>query len=254
VANLLSCNLGSYRGHYEAGLNHLPTIGVKHVEIGLPSADEVENVLANLAAHGLRPATVMAHAEVKTDEFVDQFVSHCAVASRTGVKVIFTSVHAGETPKADAYARLRKVGDEAAKYGLLIAMETHPDLMQNGDNALETLRAIDHPNIRMNFDTANIMYYNEGTTTVAELEKIAPYVASVHLKDSNGRPHAWDFPTIGTGIVDFPRVIRILNDVGFTGPFTMELEGVEGQQFNADDACEDVAASVAYLRSIAEFE
>ncbi len=254
MANLLSCNLGSYRGHYEAALNHLPTIGVKHVEIGLPAADDVDSVLANLAAHGLTPATVMAHADVSTDAFVEAFVSHCALASRTGAKVIFTSVHAGETPKAEAYARLRKVGDEAAKYGLLIAMETHPDLMQNGDNALETLRAIDHPNIRMNFDTGNIMYYNEGTTTVAELEKIAPYVASVHLKDSNGRPHAWDFPTLGTGIVDFPRVIRILNGVGFAGPFTMELEGVEGQQFNADDACEDVAASVAYLRSIAEFE
>jgi inosose dehydratase len=171
-----------------------------------------------------------------------------------GVKVIFTSVHAGETPKTAAYDRMRRVGDEAAKHGLLIAMETHPDLMQNGDNALETLTAIDHPHIRMNFDTANIMYYNEGTTTVAELRKTAPYVASVHLKDSNGRPRAWDFPTLGTGIVDFPEIIRSLNGVGFYGPFTMELEGVEGQQFDADDACEDVAASVAYLRSIADFE
>jgi len=254
VANLLSCNLGSYRGHYEAGVNHLPTIGVKHVEIGLPAADAVDKVLADLAAHGLSPATVMAMGDISTDAVVEQFARFCEVASRTGATVIFTSVHAGETPKEAVYERMRRAGEAAARHGLLIAMETHPDLMQNGDNALETLRAIDHPNIRMNFDTANIMYYNEGTTTVKELQRIAPYVASVHLKDSNGRPFAWDFPTLGTGIVDFPQIVHILNDIGFYGPFTMELEGIEGQSLNAEEACEDVAQSVAYLRSIAEFE
>jgi L-ribulose-5-phosphate 3-epimerase len=253
LANLLSCNLGSYRGHYEAGLSHLPTIGVKHVEIGLPSADDVDRVLADLAAHGLRPATVMANGDPASDAIVDQFAGFCGVAAETPARVIFTSVHAGETPKTDVYARMRQIGDIAAEYGLLIAMETHPDLMQNGDNARETLQAIDHPNIRMNFDCANIMYYNEGTTTVAELEKIAPYVASVHLKDSNGRPRAWDFPTLGTGIVDFPRIIAILNSVGFHGPFTMELEGIEGQHLNAEEASTDVAQSVAYLRGIAEW-
>lgn len=254
MANLLSCNLGSYRGHTQAGLNHLPTIGVKHVEIGLPAADEVEKSIADLAAHGLSPATVMAHGDISTDAVVEQFVGFCAVASRTGAKVIFTSVHAGETPKEAVYERMRRVGETAARHGLLIAMETHPDLMQNGDNALETLLAIGHPNVRMNFDTANIMYYNESTTTVKELQKVAPYVASVHLKDSNGRPFAWDFPTLGAGIIDFPEVVRILNGVGFHGPFTMELEGIEGQSLNAEEACEDVAQSVAYMRSIAEFE
>jgi sugar phosphate isomerase/epimerase len=254
MPNLLSCNLASYRGHVEKAYEHLPTIGVKHVEIALPPMDKADEVMANLAAHGLSPATLMASGDIASDAIVEQFAGFCDVARKMGVTVIFTSVHAGEIPKPTVYERMRRVGEEAAKRSVLVAMETHPDLMQNGDVAMETLRAIDHPNIRMNFDTANIMYYNEHTTTRDELSKVARHVASVHLKDSNGRPRAWDFPTLGDGVIDFRRCIRMLNEVGFHGPFTMELEGIEGQKLNAEEAAEDVAKSVAYLRRIAEFE
>ena len=254
MANILSCNLGSYRGHLEAAYAHLPTIGVKHVEFGLPGADGIPALMAKLQSHGLSPTTVIASADIASDAYPEQWADICARATTLGVRVVFTSVHAGEIPRETVYARLRAAGDVAAEHGLKIAMETHPDLMTNGTIACETLEAIDHPNIGMNFDCANIMYYNEGTTTVAELEKVASRVFSVHLKDSAGFYKTWNFPTLGQGIVDLPRVFEILNGVGFYGPFTMELEGIEGQRFNAEEACADVAASVAYLRSIAQFE
>jgi sugar phosphate isomerase/epimerase len=254
VANILSCNLGSYRGHLDAAYEHLPSIGVKHVEIGLPAPDDIPAVLANLASHGLSPATVMASADIGSDAFAEQWAAIADGAVSCGVKVVFTSIHVGDKPREEAYARIRAAGDECAGRGVTMAMETHPDLMTNGSVALATLQAIDHPNVRMNFDTANVLYYNEGTDTVAELTKVAPYVASVHLKDSAGVYHGWNFPTLGQGIVDFPTVFHMLNEVGMFGPFTMELEGIEGQRFNAEEACADVAASVAYLRSTAEFE
>ena len=254
MADILACNLGSYRGHLDAAYEHLPTIGVKHVEFGLPGADDIPALMAKLASHGLSATTVIASADIASDAYPDQWADICERATQLGVKVVFTSVHAGENPREAVYARLRAAGDVAAKHGIKIAMETHPDLMTNGTVAAETLQAVDHPNIGMNFDCANILYYNEGTTTVAELERIASRVVSVHLKDSAGFYKTWNFPTLGQGIVDFPRVFEILNGVGFHGPFTMELEGIEGQRFNAEEACADVAASVEYLRSIAEFE
>jgi L-ribulose-5-phosphate 3-epimerase len=254
MKNLLSCNLVSYRGHTEKAYAHLPTLGIRHVEIGAPAPERATPVMAELARHGLVPATIQGFSDAGSDTIVDDFVGYCATARAMGVRVIFTSVHAGETPLEDVYARMRRVGDVAAEHGLMVAMETHPDLMTNGDVALRTLTAIGHPAVGMNFDTANIYYYNESTTSAAEVRKVAAHVVSVHLKDSNGRPRAWDFPTLGRGVVDFPAIIGILNDEGFTGPFTMELEGVEGQQFSAEEAAEDVASSVAYLRSIAEFE
>ncbi|HJN18092.1 MAG TPA: sugar phosphate isomerase/epimerase family protein [Armatimonadota bacterium] len=253
MANVLSCNLVSYRGHVEAAYKHLPEIGVKNIEIPIPAMSEVVQVMNRLALVELAPTTLMASAEIGSDEYAGQFAQHCDVAAKMGVEVIFTSVNAGEVPKDDAYRRLHEAGVEAAKRGVTIAMETHPDLMTNGDVAVETLTAVDHPNVRMNFDTANIHYYNEDTTTEAELQKVAHLVAGVHLKDTSGEYKTWNFPTLGTGVVDYPEVFRILNGEGFDGPFTMELEGVEGQKFNAEEACDDVAKSVAYLRTFATF-
>ena len=38
--------------------------------------------------------------------------------------------------------------------------------------------------------------------------------------------------TFGEGIVDFKTVFDRLNAHGFHGPFTMEIEGVEGESLN----------------------
>jgi inosose dehydratase len=102
--------------------------------------------------------------------------------------------------------------------------------------------------VRINFDTANIYYYNAGADAVAELRTILPYVEGVHLKDTRGGPQQFDFPTLGEGVVDFPGVFGLLNSRGFFGPFTMELEGTKGLDRDEAQIKQHVAESVAYLR------
>ena len=53
---------------------------------------------------------------------------------------------------------------------------------------------------------------------------------------------------LGEGIVDFPAVFRLLNERGFQGPFTMELEGIGGENLSEEQQQQRVAASVGYLR------
>ena len=83
-----------------------------------------------------------------------------------------------------------------------------------------------------------------------ELEKIRSYVASVHLKDTNGKPKTWYFPTLGEGVVDFPKVFQLLNEVGFHGPFTLEMEGIQGENLSFEETHQRIVDSVNYLRSI----
>jgi inosose dehydratase len=144
------------------------------------------------------------------------------------------------------------MGDIAAQLGVKVAMETHPDLITNGDVASQTMRAIAHPNVGINFDTANIYYYNEGTDSVTELRKVLDHVFSVHLKDTNGKPRTWYFPTLGQGVVDFPAIFQLLLDRGFRGPFTMELEGIEGENLTEEQQLQRVAQSFDYARGIVE--
>ena len=89
------------------------------------------------------------------------------------------------------------MGDIAKKHGVIVALETHPDLGANAAAHLETMRQINHPNVRVNFDTGNITFYNKGTDAVAELKKIIDYVATVELKDHNGQYMDWNFPVLG---------------------------------------------------------
>ena len=57
-------------------------------------------------------------------------------------------------------------------------------------------------------------------------------------------------PTLGEGVVDFKAVFQTLNDAGFYGPFTMELEGIEGENLDEAGAQARVAGSLQHLKDI----
>jgi inosose dehydratase len=170
------------------------------------------------------------------------------VAEILGAKRIFVSVHAGDLDRKIAYQRLRSVGDVAAEAGVIVMLETHPDMATNGDVARRTMEAVNHPNVRINFDTANIYYYNKGVDGVVEMKKVLDFIEGVHLKDTNGKFGRWYFPTLGEGIVDFRQVRELLNGRGFFGPFTIEIEGIKGENLTLEQTLERMEKSVQHLR------
>ena len=97
-----------------------------------------------------------------------------------------------------------------------VVMETHPDMITNGTVARQTMQGVNHPNIRVNWDTANVYFYNEGIDGVEEMNKTVEYISAVHLKDTSGGYREWYFPALGEGVVDFPKVFRTLNARGST--------------------------------------
>ena len=97
-------------------------------------------------------------------------------------------------------------------------------------------------------------YHRRDVTAEGELAKVIDYVASVHLKDTTGGYECWDFPALGAGVVDFPKVLSMLADRQFAGPLTMELEGTEGVKLDEDAQLKYVEDSAAYLRGIGAFD
>ena len=248
--NLLACRIASYGKYSESAYEHLPTIDVTHVEIPTPAPDEIEQVKAKLAKYGLSASSLQAEIEVESADVADLLVPTLEAAVALNTKILFVSVHAGELDKQMVYGRLRLAGEKAAEYGITIGMETHPDLITNAAVAIETMKGVDHPNVRVNYDTANIHYYNQNVDHVDEMKQVIDYIGSMHLKDTDGGYKTWCFPTFGEGIVDFKTVFDVLNDQGYHGPFTMEIEGVEGEDLDEAQTCQRVADSVAYLRRI----
>lgn len=248
LENLLSCRPASYQEFADGAYAHLASIGVKYVEIPVPSDIDVE--LAKLTKHGLKALSVQAACELETEDGVERFGSQIDVAVNLGVKFMFVSANTRGKDKSVCYERLRRMGEAAAAQGVTIVLETHPDLVTNGEVGRQTMAGVNHPNVRINWDTANVYHYNEGIDGIAELQKVIEFIGAVHLKDTSGKFKAWNFPAFGEGVVDFKEVFRLMNARGFYGPFTMEIEGVEGESLDRAATEARVAKSVAHLRSL----
>ncbi len=247
---LVSCRPASYGKHIDLAWAHLPTLGIRYVEVPIPSSDEIDRTRGLLESNGLLVGSFQGRCEVADENVAADLAAQCDVCKAFDARRLFVSVKAGELDRQVVYDRLRAAGDEAGKRDVIIILETHPDLVTNGDVGAETMAGVNHPNVRINFDTANVYYYNKGVDAVSEIRKVLDDVEGVHLKDTDGGYQKHYFPTLGTGVVDYPAIVELLADRGFTGPFTIELEGMAGVEMTADEQKQYVADSVAYLRKI----
>jgi sugar phosphate isomerase/epimerase len=253
AGNIIACRKGSY-GAYEVGAyEHLASLGVRHVEILVPPIEQLEATQAELARWGLTASSLHGECDLDRVDVAAQVEAQMPAFAALGAKIMFASVRAGATPRETAYARLKEVGDVAARHAVTVVLETHPDLITNGEVALETMRAVDHPQVQVNFDTANVYFYNQGIDAVAELRKVVAHVGAVHLKDTDGGYRSWHFPALGRGVVDFREIFATLDAAGFEGPYTLEIEGIEGEEATEQLVCDRIAESIAYLRGLGRF-
>lgn len=168
------------------------------------------------------------------------------IAADLGLDVV--SFHAGFLPeggRAEVVDRVRRLADvfgEACNGGVLL---------ETGQETAETLeaflRAVDRPDVHVNFDPANLLLYGMGDPVPA-LKRLLPRVLQVHLKDARrpAAPGRWgEEVVVGTGEVDWPAFLKILADSGFTGPLVVEREA------GADRIC-DIRAAVDFIQKTLE--
>jgi len=253
-AHPLAVRVMSYGKFQEGAFAHLDSIGVKYVFMSVPSPDEADSVMQKLKEHGLKPVVLRGEADLSKPEAPEQLGVQAETCAKMGVTFMFISAKRNDAPKEAVFDRLRQAGERARKAGVTITLETHPDLGTNGDIQVETMKAINHPNIRVNFDTANITYYNKNTDAAAELKKSIDYVATVEFKDHNAEFETWNFPVLGQGKVNFPEILSLLKEHGYKGAITIEFEGVKGVELNEEQTRKAIADCVTYVRSIGSFE
>ncbi len=249
MANFIACRIGVYAGAdnpYEL----LAQAGVAGAEVNPRPDMDYEAEAKKAEAAGVKISSFSTGIVLGDPDNLEAFKRVIDGASSVGTKIIFISVKGGDEDQSVLFDRFRSIGDYAQERGVTLSVETHEPYGHNGDVAVQTMQALNHPAIGMNFDTANIYYYNENVDTVEELKKEIEYVRSVHLKDTFGGYHDSNFPVLGEGIVDFPEVFRLLGERGFTGPYTMELEGPLTAGKSLEERHAAVVACMDYLKSI----
>lgn len=143
-----------------------------------------------------------------------------------GVK--YMSLHAGFLDAEDRQAfgkyvqRVTWMRDEAAKYGVMIILESG---QETAAELVDFMRTV--PGIGINFDPANMILYAKGCPIEA-VHLLKPWIRQVHIKDAllTTKPGEWGTEVRwGDGQVGGKKFLQTLENLGYTGNYVIEREG-----------------------------
>lgn len=252
MTHAIACRPGCYDLPLPAALSELKRAGVNYVELDAPADGNYAQLSTIAGDAGMTITSLGVGAQI---DDLDQLRALNRVvdgAQQIGVQVIFLAASLKLFSYDDGVALLKSPAEHARRADVILSLETHAPFAHNGATARQTVEAVGSAGLGYNYDSANIYYYNpKGIDTIAELTKALPYVSSVHLKESaRGEPEQFDFPVFGEGIVNFPAVFAVLDAYGYTGPYTMELEGPLVDGLPVAERSAKVRACLDYLKSI----
>jgi sugar phosphate isomerase/epimerase len=203
---------------------------------------------------GFIPVRYRAEREARTYEVID-------ATAAMGVPIF--ACHIGFVPDDHTHPdyvavreMVRRICDYCAKHNIVFALETG---QEPAESLLHFLEDVERPNLKLNFDPANLILY--GTSEpIAALQLVGKHVVSVHAKDGNW-PDKTKPGTLGTemplgqGSVGMANFVNTLKAVGYTGPLTIEREVSLEQDMNDRHQAklahvDDIKAAIALLESL----
>jgi inosose dehydratase len=219
----------------ETALDELAALGVRYVEPA--SVDKIFQHLVEedfcparanwlrreLGARGLACLSLSAHMDLTGADAVERFHRRLEFARNIGARCV-NSI-AGPADRRDEFRRnIPAIADRARDLGVVIALENHGDLLDREQQILDFIREVNHPAVRLNYDTGNAWYYSKGTVDpVAELALLAPVVAHVHVKTPEIVEGVLRWTALGDGLLELPGIARVLQERMPGVPVSYEL-------------------------------
>ena len=157
----------------------------------------------------------------------EAFAKAAAITAGLGSKYIMMHVgfldHSDHAYAKKFYDRVRYLGDRAGEAGVTLLMETGQESAEDLQRFVETLN---HPNVLLNFDPANMILYNKDEPAAA-FRRLAPWVRHIHIKDAvrTATPGTWGSEvTWGEGQVNSFAFLNTLAECGYEGAVAIERE------------------------------
>jgi sugar phosphate isomerase/epimerase len=179
-----------------------------------------------LNRYSLTPVALSGHSNLTTPRGLKDAFRALDLCERMGIPILNTAVggpEAGEENEDAFLANIEELADYAAEHDVTITLEIHGHLTSTGQKARTLVEKVARSNIRINYDTANCEYYG-GVRAEDDLAYAILLLALCHLKDKVGGVGVWNFPAIGSGHVDFARLLGMLRRGGYQGPCSVEIE------------------------------
>jgi L-ribulose-5-phosphate 3-epimerase len=234
-----------------ATLREVKSYGVRSGQLGFPGSLPLHNAAAEwdraLTAERFIPVTAFC-------SYVGEDYSDISAVARTvGLTPLATRrERVARTKAVSNVAKELGIDSVACHIGLIpaeasryhdvrnITRELCDFCVENGQSfTLETgqeparvllsfMEDVDRPNLKINFDPANMILYGTGDPLEA-FTALSKYVISVHCKDGDWPPREQpealgvEAP-LGKGAVDIPAFLSRLKEAGYTGTLNIECE------------------------------
>jgi L-ribulose-5-phosphate 3-epimerase len=156
------------------------------------------------------------------------------LAAALGLKAL--SCHIGFVPEDRSAPLYKELLDIAHQLCDICAANRQVFALETGQESATTLwqflADVGRPNIKINFDPANMVMYGSGDPLEA-LKLLQHHVVSVHCKDGVSPPPSGGLGhevPIGDGDVNFPGFLKQLKQMNYTGLLNIEREWQEPAQ------------------------
>ena len=182
---------------------------------------------------GFIPRATREEREARTIEVSDfgKKIGAPAIACHVG----FVPEDQNDPDYKSVLGMVRRICDHAASNGQTFALETG---QEPANVLLEFFKDVDRPNLRINFDPANMILYGTGDPIEA-VGILGPQVETVHAKDGDWPPKnvngalGTEKP-LGQGSVGMERFMNKLKEIGYKGTVNVEREGTTPEQWRKD--------------------
>ena len=191
---------------------------------------------------GLKPSAVSAHCPLMRPEVSIPFLTKAIrYASDIGAPVVTTDegIKPEEMSDDEAFSimryTVRQVMKTAERYNICVGLEPHQQYTVRQDTFLRILDLSDSRCWKVNWDTGNI-YLGGQADPYEMLEAVADRLCHLHAKDISIQQSESDRGGVtgtpvgcacGEGVVDWPRVLRILKQHNYQGVLSVECGKVD---------------------------
>jgi len=248
MENKIVLSLNSYHGFTtDQALEGAAAAGFRFVELCavkgwtenvMPGMDkaELDRIKKKMADLNLTPVGLSGHCNLLDEQRLDDFRKNIVLAAEFGCQFIISSsgeAHFGKEEKLadDALAEnIKSLLPDLKKAGLVLGLEIHGEY-GTGLSLRPVVEKVASDLVGITYDTGNAMFYG-GKRCDEEIKTCIDIVKYVHLKDKIGGLKEWNFPAVGKGELKLGAFMDYLENNGYKGPYSVEIEYTEDFTMN----------------------
>lgn len=195
----------------------------EHIEPKLICDSYCDEVKQLLEDNQLKCLAVAGHVDLTIEDQLNDFLKKIEFTSKIGAKYINTN--SGPLERLDVFKEnIKRVIEQAEKWNITVCLESHGDIIGTAKDSSKYIREINHPLIKMNYDTGNTYFYEKGKVDLTEdISTAFDILSYIHLKDISIVGEKVKYQAIGEGDVSFKPIFRKMKDAGLCLNASLEI-------------------------------